>query len=95
MARDLWKGHVNGILYGIQFDRTLDESLVTRVADDVTGGRYPGDRTETLDALDQALRSAVPLNDEIEIPHSEESIRAFLRHLSTALHARASAPRPR
>ena len=57
MATDLWKGHVNGILYGIQFDQVLDDSVVAWVATGVIAGRYPGDRTETLDALDQALRS--------------------------------------
>ncbi|WP_406077545.1 hypothetical protein [Micromonospora sp. NBC_00858] len=84
-----WKGHVNGILYGIQFDQTLDDTVVTRVADGVTGSLYPGDRIETLDALDQALRHPGPLNDEAETHHSEENIRAFLTHLSTALTARA------
>ncbi|MFF0150067.1 hypothetical protein [Micromonospora sp. NPDC005203] len=94
MARDLWKGHINGILYGVQFDRALDDSVVARVAGDVTDGRYPGDRATTLDALEQALRSTIPLNDEIETPHSEESIRTFLRQLATALRERTSAPRP-
>ncbi|KOX05554.1 MULTISPECIES: hypothetical protein [Micromonospora] len=88
MGTDNWKGHVNGILYGIQFDRALDDSVVTRVADGVVGGLYPGDRAETLDALDQALRYSGPLNDQAETPHSEESIRAFLAQLSTALNAR-------
>ncbi|MEU4474461.1 hypothetical protein [Micromonospora sp. NPDC023888] len=94
MTTDLWKGHINGILYGVQFDRALDDSVVTRVARDVTDGRYPGDRTATLDALGQALRSTVPLNDEIETPHGEESIRVFLHQLSTALRAGTPGPRP-
>ncbi|MEU8180021.1 hypothetical protein AB0B85_02295 [Micromonospora sp. NPDC049044] len=95
MTTDQWKGYINGILYGVQFDRTLDDAVVTRVAAGVAAGLYPGDRAETLDALDQALRSEIPLNDEIETPHSEESIRTFLRNLSTALQAGASAPRLR
>ncbi|MEU5904055.1 hypothetical protein [Micromonospora sp. NPDC047527] len=90
MGTDSWKGHVNGILYGIQFDRTLDDSVVSRVADGVVGGLYPGDRAETVEALDQALRYSGPLNDQAETHHSEESIRAFLTRLSTALSARAS-----
>ncbi|MGN9779613.1 hypothetical protein ACTMS0_28240 [Micromonospora sp. H33] len=89
MGMDNWKGHVNGILYGIQFDRALDDAVVTRVADGVVGGLYPGDRAETLDALTQALRYPGPLNDQVEAPHSEESIRAFLGKLSAALAARA------
>ncbi|MGW3603179.1 hypothetical protein [Micromonospora sp. NPDC005161] len=88
MGTDSWKGHVNGILYGIQFDRALDDTVVTRVADGVVGGLYPGDRAETLDALDQALRYSGPLNDQAETHHSEENIRAFLGRLSTALSAR-------
>ncbi|WP_158630818.1 hypothetical protein [Micromonospora inaquosa] len=47
MGMDTWKGHVNGILYGVQFDQALDGTVVTRVADGVTTGLYPGDRAET------------------------------------------------
>ncbi|MET8198479.1 hypothetical protein [Micromonospora taraxaci] len=85
MSADSWKGHVNGILYGIQFDTVLDGTVVTRVADGVTAGLYPGDRAETIRALDHALRHPGPLNDEIETHHSEESIRAFLDRLALAL----------
>ncbi|MET8120380.1 hypothetical protein [Micromonospora sp. NPDC005189] len=85
MGTDRWKGQVNGILYGIQFDQTLDETVVTRVADGVTGGLYPGDRPETLRALDQALHHPGPLNDQIGTHHSEQSIRTFLTQLRTVL----------
>lgn len=84
-----WKGYVNGILYGIQFDRTLDDAAVDRVADGVVRGLYPGDRTQTMVALSEALRHEGPLNDQIEAPHTEESIRVFLGKLSAALAARA------
>ena len=87
MGTDSWKGHVNGILYGIQFDRALDDSVVTRVADGVGAGLYPGDRAETRDALDQALAYSGPLNDQAETHHSEDDIRAFFRRLSAALAA--------
>ncbi|MEU7917940.1 hypothetical protein [Micromonospora zamorensis] len=90
MGTDSWKGHVNGILYGIQFDRALDDTVVTRVADGVVRGLYPGGRAETLDALEQALRYSGPLNDQAETHHSEESIREFLSRLVTALNARAA-----
>ncbi|MEU7608301.1 hypothetical protein [Micromonospora sp. NPDC049204] len=82
---DLWKSHVNGILYGVQFDQVLDDAVVTRVADGVTAGLYPGDRAETREALGQALRCPGPLNDQAETRHSEESIRSFLHQLSAAL----------
>ena len=59
--------------------------MVTRVADGVTGGLYPGDRAEMLEALAHALRHPGPLNDQIETHHSEESIRTFLNRLSAAL----------
>ncbi|WP_406074578.1 hypothetical protein [Micromonospora sp. NBC_01638] len=85
MGTNSWKGHVNGILYGIQFDRALDDTVVTRVAYGVTGGLYPGERAETLEALAHALRHPGPLNDQIETHHSEESIRIFLTQLSAAL----------
>ncbi|MEO3772842.1 hypothetical protein [Micromonospora sp. B9E7] len=85
MSTDSWKGHVNGIVYGIQFDHVLDGTVVTRVADAVTAGLYPGDRAATLRALDHALRQPGPLNDEIETHHSEESIRTFLNRLALAL----------
>ncbi|MEH1166322.1 hypothetical protein V6V47_13130 [Micromonospora sp. CPCC 205539] len=87
MGTSSWKGHVNGLLYGIQFDRTLDDAVVIRVADGVIGGLYPGDRAETLNALEQALRFPGPLNDQAETHHSEEAIRAFLGRLSSALAA--------
>ncbi|MBM7492225.1 hypothetical protein [Micromonospora luteifusca] len=89
MGTDSWMGHVNGILYGIQFDESLDDAVVTRVADGVRGGLYPGDRAETLDALDHALRHPGPLNHEIETHHSEQSIRTFLNRLSATLAAPA------
>jgi len=88
MASGEWKGYVNGILYGIQFDRTLDDAAVDRVADGVLHGLYPGDRAQTTAALNEALRHEGPLNDEIEAPHTEESIRVFLGRLSAALAAR-------
>ncbi|TWJ20530.1 DivIVA domain-containing protein [Micromonospora endolithica] len=84
-----WKGRVNGILYGIQFDRVLDDGTVTRVADHVVRGLYPGRPAEVRDALTQALRYEGPLNDEMRVPHTEESIRAFLDRLAAALAARA------
>ncbi|MET7371263.1 hypothetical protein [Micromonospora arida] len=85
MGPDSWKGHVNGILYGVQFDRTLDDSVATRVVDGVTAGLYPGDRAQTRDALNQALRYSGPLNDQAETHHSEDEIRSFFRRLSAAL----------
>jgi hypothetical protein len=87
MTTDNWKGHVNGILYGIQFDRVLDD-VVARVANGVTAGLYPGGRDETVDALGEALRYQGPLNDQVEAPHSEEDIRAFLHRLVAALGTR-------
>ncbi|MFI5927085.1 hypothetical protein ACIA3K_13990 [Micromonospora sp. NPDC051543] len=87
MGTDSWKGHVNGILYGVQFDSALDDAVVTRVADGVDAGLYPGDRAETREAIDQALRWSGPLNDQAETHHSEDDIRAFLRRLSAALAA--------
>ncbi|MEV4617176.1 hypothetical protein AB0J74_00470 [Asanoa sp. NPDC049573] len=89
MTTGAWKGHINGILYGIQFDPVLDDTVVARVADGVVGGMYPGDREVTLDAVNEALRSPGALNDVMETPHSEESIRDFLGKLSAALAARA------
>ncbi|MFG1883511.1 hypothetical protein [Micromonospora sp. NPDC049102] len=85
MSADRWKGHVNGILYGVQFDRSLDDAVVTRVVEGVAAGLYPGDRAETRDALDQALPYEGPLNDQAGTPHSEDDIRAFFRRLSAAL----------
>ncbi|MET8256623.1 hypothetical protein ACFYPG_08730 [Micromonospora sp. NPDC005553] len=76
---------MNGILYGIQFDRVIDDSVVARVVDGVTAGLYPGDRAETRDALEQALLYSGPLNDQAETPHGEDEIRSFLRQLSAAL----------
>ncbi|MEU7926474.1 hypothetical protein [Micromonospora sp. NPDC049107] len=90
MGTDSWKGHVNGILYGVQFDSALDDAVVTRVAEGVDAGLYPGDRAETRDAIDQALRYPDPLNDQAGTPHSEDDIRAFLRRLSAALAASPS-----
>ncbi|RAN92226.1 hypothetical protein GAR05_06389 [Micromonospora saelicesensis] len=85
MGTDSWKGHLNGVLYGIQFDRVLDDSVVTRVVNGVTAGHYPGDRAATRDALDQALRSSGPLNDQAETHHSEDELRSFFRRLAAAL----------
>ncbi|MEU4527325.1 hypothetical protein AB0F49_03760 [Micromonospora ureilytica] len=85
MSMDRWKGRINGILYGVQFDQVLDDTVVARVAGGVTDGLYPGDRAETREALDQALRHSGPLNDQAQTHHSEESIRTFLHRLSTAL----------
>ncbi|MEV4823804.1 hypothetical protein [Micromonospora sp. NPDC049274] len=87
MGTDSWKGHVNGILYGVQFDRTLDDAVVTRVADGVAAGLYPGGRAETREALDQALLYSGPLNDQAETHHSEDDIRAFLQRLTAVLAA--------
>jgi hypothetical protein len=89
MTTGAWKGHINGLLYGIQFDRVLDDTVVTRVADGVVNGVYPGNRAVTLDAVNEALRSSGPLNDVMQTPHSEPSIRDFLGKLSAALAARA------
>ncbi|MET8525411.1 hypothetical protein [Micromonospora sp. NPDC005172] len=91
MSADRWKGHVDGILYGVQFDRSLDDAVVTRVAEGVAGGLYPGDRAETRDAIDQALLHEGPLDDQAGTPHGEDEIRAFLGRLSAAL---ASGPSP-
>ncbi|MBG6101975.1 MULTISPECIES: hypothetical protein [Micromonospora] len=85
MGTDSWKGHVNGILYGVQFDRVLDDTVVTRVADGVTAGLYPGGRAETREALDQALRFPGPLTDQADTHHSEVELRSFFRQLSAAL----------
>ena len=89
MTMPNWKGHVNGILYGIQFDPTLTDEVVARVADGVMGGMYPGDRVETLEAVNAALAQPGPLNDQMEISQSEETIREFLGKLAADLAARA------
>ncbi|WP_433266317.1 hypothetical protein ACQPWR_02855 [Micromonospora vinacea] len=95
MSTDRWKGRVNGILYGVQFDQVLDDTVVARVAGGVVDGLYPGNRAEMLEALDQALRYPGPLNDEIETHHGEDHIRAFLHQLSAALTTFPAPPPPR
>jgi hypothetical protein len=54
----------------------------------VARGLYAAGPAQTLAVLTAALRHEGPLNDEIEVPHTEESIRTFLGKLATALATR-------
>jgi hypothetical protein len=88
-GRRNWRGGVNGILYAVQFDRELNDTVVQKIVtmirkDDV----LPGGATRFAAAIHEALAQDGPLNDVIETAHSEVDIRAFLAKVRASLAER-------
>ena len=77
-----WRTDINGILYTVQFASELDTSQAQRVADMILQGTAIGGGAALFRAsIDQALAQPDALNDDIQTPHTEQQIRAFLAEL--------------
>lgn len=74
-----WAGPINGILYCVQFSRSLDGSEADRISDMIMAGRgLPGGTEVYAEAIRRALAQDGPLNSFMETPHTESQLREFL-----------------
>lgn len=92
-----WRGVVNGVLYMVQFEPTLDDEATVAARAEQLLARPPFDLpvAETVDALRAALASGRPLTGGIPVPHGEPAVRAFLTRLADRMDAaRPSTPPP-
>jgi hypothetical protein len=88
-GRRKWRGAVNGILYAVQFDQKLDDTVIEGIVTMIRNEKMiAGGPVFFAAAIEQALGQGVPLNDVIETPHSEASIRAFLEEIRIRLTSR-------
>lgn len=82
------RGLINGILYGVQFERTLDDEAVDRIARALVQEPIlylPPEQEYEL--LATALRSGELLTGGIPQPHSEDAVRVFLGKVVRRLDA--------
>ena len=78
-SREFWRGAVNGVLYGAQFQEELTSDLAARIAPGLIQKPLAGLTAEQqLTALSAAAESGNGLTDLIPEAHSEEDFRAFL-----------------
>ncbi|GAA4609555.1 hypothetical protein GCM10023195_38670 [Actinoallomurus liliacearum] len=81
-------GLINGILYATQFERTLDDEVVGRIArallEEPILHLTPEQEYEGIVA---GLRSEEPLTGQIPQPHDEEAVREFLGKVVRRLDA--------
>lgn len=82
------KGTSNAVLYSIQFERELDDTIVDRIARAVVEQPlWDLDPEQEYRDLSLALRSRARLTSLIPEPHGEEEYRDFLRRLLARLDA--------
>jgi hypothetical protein len=88
-------GLINGILYGVQFDRTLDDKVVNRIARAMVKEPilYLTPEQE-YECVVSGLRSGDPLTGQIPQPHDEQAVREFLGRLVERLDALRPWPEP-
>ena len=78
-SRESWRGAVNGVLYGVQFQETLTSDLASSVAPRLIKKPLAGLTAEQqLAALSTAADSGSDLTKLIPEAHSEADFRAFL-----------------
>lgn len=81
-----WRGEINRLLYGLMFERTLDDRLVDTAAKGLLHGQVRGSDPQAYqDAIRQALATDATLSDTFETPHGEAEFRDFLRRLAARL----------
>ncbi|MBO0795219.1 MAG: hypothetical protein J2P36_30350, partial [Ktedonobacteraceae bacterium] len=77
-----WHGVNNAVLYCVQFDRELDESVLNRIARMMLDQPFGGlTHEEEYAALGEALRSDARLTELIPDCHGEQEFRDFLQRL--------------
>lgn len=78
-SREFWRGAINGVLYGVQFQEALTSDLAASVAPRLITKPLAGMTAEQqLTALRTAAESGSGLTNLIPESHSEEDFRAFL-----------------
>ncbi|HEY6745767.1 MAG TPA: hypothetical protein VI357_08600 [Mycobacteriales bacterium] len=89
MAGEQWRGFVNGVLYMVQFEPTLDDDRVVaeRAGRLVAQPLFDRPVGDTVDGLRAALASGEQLTGAIPQPHDEAAVRTFLGRLADRLEA--------
>ncbi len=84
-----WRGVVNGVLYMVQFEPTLDDEQVVaeRAGRLVAQPLFDRPVGDTVDGLRAALASGEQLTGAIPQPHDEATVRTFLGRLADRLEA--------
>jgi hypothetical protein len=81
-----WQVIVNGLLYTVQFDESLDERVVTEVSDLIKRGKVlEGGKNLYASAIRVALAESHQLTSFIPEAHGESEFRDFLVALLGAL----------
>jgi hypothetical protein len=89
VAVEEWRGFVNGVLYMVQFEPTLDDERVVaeRAGRLVAQPIFDRPVEDTVTALRAALASGAPLTGGIPQPHDEATVRTFLGRLADRVEA--------
>lgn len=90
-----WRGAVNGVLYGVQFEEKLTNELASRMAPGLIRKPLAGRTAEGQYAeLDTAVNVGTDLTKLIPDAHSEEKFRNFLSLLISQMDALRPWPEP-
>ena len=84
-----WRGVVNGVLYMVQFEPSLDDDAVVAARAEQLLAAPPFDQpvAELLSALRAALADGRPLTGGVPQPHDEATVRAFLTRVADRIDA--------
>lgn len=91
-----WRGAVNGVLYVVQFEPSLDDDAVVaeRAEQLVAQPLFDQPVADTVAALRAGLASGEQLTGSIPVPHDEATVRTFLGRLVEATEALRPWPTP-
>ncbi len=87
MAVVPWAGHIRAVLYGIQFEPDPLDGIDRILEQVVRGGALGATPMQYLESIQSALASGKPLAGLLPQPHSEETIRRYLRELANRIQA--------
>ena len=76
-----WKGHIRAVLYGVQFEKNPLDGLDRVMQRVVQAGALAAPPERYLASIQTALAGETPLAELIPQPHSEETVRRYLRAL--------------
>jgi hypothetical protein len=76
-----WEGHIRAVLYGVQFEKNPLDGLDRVMQQVVLAGALSAPPERYLASIQTALAGETPLAELIPQPHSEETVRRYLRAL--------------
>ncbi len=82
-----WEGHIRAVLYGVQFEKNPLDGLDRVMQQVAQAGALSARPEQYLASIQTALAGETPLAELIPQPHSEETVRQYLRALERRIQS--------